>query len=104
MLFVFLVALAEATSWYAAYQTINLTGQPYCCPFPTTVVASLVLQVRKATRMCRMFRITSPSVHLLSAVTFELRYDMTATLPRHCSDTTSAAGEWSAPHDLDTAC
>ena len=44
VLFVFLVALAEATSWYAAYQTINLTGQPYCCPFPKTVVASLVLQ------------------------------------------------------------
>ena len=41
----FLVAMAEATSWYAAYQTINLTGQPYCCPFPSTVVASLVLQV-----------------------------------------------------------
>jgi hypothetical protein len=43
------VALAEATCWYAAYQTINLTGQPYCCPFPATVVASLVLQIFRQT-------------------------------------------------------
>jgi hypothetical protein len=49
VLFVFLVALAEATCWYAAYQTINLTGQPYCCPFPSTVVASLVLQIFRQT-------------------------------------------------------
>jgi hypothetical protein len=45
VLVVFLFAVAESTCWYAAYQTINLTGQPYCCPFPATVVAALVLQI-----------------------------------------------------------
>lgn len=49
VLFVFMIALTEATCWYAAYQTINLTGQPYCCPFPPTVVASLVLQIFRQT-------------------------------------------------------
>jgi hypothetical protein len=49
VLAVFIVALAEATTWYAAYQTINITGEPYCCPFPTTVVASLVLQIFRQT-------------------------------------------------------
>jgi len=46
ILCVFTLGLVEATVWYAAYQTINLTGEPYCCPFPKTVVAALVLQVR----------------------------------------------------------
>lgn len=46
---VFLFALAEATMWYATYQSLNLNGQPYCCPFPPTVVASLVLQIFRQT-------------------------------------------------------
>lgn len=45
VMIVFVFALAEATTWFAAYQTINSNGQPYCCPFPPTVVASLILQV-----------------------------------------------------------
>ena len=49
VLAVFLVALAEATTWYASYQQINLTGQPYCCPFPDPVVAALVLQIFRQT-------------------------------------------------------
>ena len=51
VLFVFLVALVEATCWYAAYQTINLTGEPYTYnqEFPPTVVASLILQVKADT-------------------------------------------------------
>jgi len=46
---VFLFALAEATMWYATYQALNLNGEPYCCPFPPTVVASLVLQIFRQT-------------------------------------------------------
>jgi hypothetical protein len=49
VLAVYLVALAEATTWYASYQQINLTGQPYCCPFPEPVVAALVLQIFRQT-------------------------------------------------------
>lgn len=49
ILAVYLVALAEATTWYASYQQINLTGQPYCCPFPEPVVAALVLQIFRQT-------------------------------------------------------
>lgn len=45
----FLFALAEATLWYATYQSLNLTGEPYCCPFPPTVVGSLVLQIFRQT-------------------------------------------------------
>lgn len=44
-LVVFLVAMVEATLWFASYQSLNITGVPYCCPFPRIVVGSLVLQV-----------------------------------------------------------
>ena len=49
ILLVFLIGLVEAVTWYSAYQTINITGEPYCCPFPKTVVAALVLQVFRQT-------------------------------------------------------
>ena len=42
---VYLIALTEATVWYAAYQDINLSGEPFCCPFPGAIVAAEVLQV-----------------------------------------------------------
>lgn len=48
-LLVLLIALLEATVTYAAYQILNLTGQPYCCPFPKIVIASLVLEVIRQT-------------------------------------------------------
>jgi hypothetical protein len=48
-LIVFIIAFVEAASWFVAYQTINETGTPYCCPFPTTVVVALVLQVFRQT-------------------------------------------------------
>ena len=46
---VFVVALAESAVWLAAYQRINLSGEPYCCPFPSHVTAALVLQVLRQT-------------------------------------------------------
>ena len=49
ILLVFTIGLIEATIWYAAYQTINLSGQPYCCPFPPLVVTGLILQVFRQT-------------------------------------------------------
>ena len=48
-LLVLLVALLESTVTYAAYQILNLTGQPYCCPFPKIVIASLLLEVIRQT-------------------------------------------------------
>eukprot|EP01038_Epipyxis_sp_PR26KG_P010388 gene10388-13954_t len=48
-LIVFLFALAEAIMWYATYQSMNLTGQAYCCPFPPAVVGSLILQIFRMT-------------------------------------------------------
>jgi hypothetical protein len=42
---VLFVALAEAIVWFAAYQKLNITGTPYCCPFPALVVGALVMQV-----------------------------------------------------------
>jgi hypothetical protein len=42
-------ATVEATVWYFAYRSLNLNGEPYCCPFPPLVVASLVLQIFRQT-------------------------------------------------------
>lgn len=39
------MALAEATVWFAAYQKLNITGTPYCCPFPSLVIGALIMQV-----------------------------------------------------------
>ena len=49
VILVYIVALAESAVWLAAYQRINLTGEPYCCPFPSHVTAALVLQVLRQT-------------------------------------------------------
>jgi hypothetical protein len=48
-LVVFLIAFVEAGGWFVAYEAINESGTPYCCPFPTTVVVALVLQVFRQT-------------------------------------------------------
>lgn len=49
ILFVFSVACIESSLWLAAYESINRTGTPYCCPFPPLVVAGLVLQIFRQT-------------------------------------------------------
>lgn len=49
ILAVVVFATVEATVWFVAYQELNVTGEPYCCPFPTKVVAALVLQVFRQT-------------------------------------------------------
>lgn len=53
---VFLFAMVEATLWFASYQSLNITGEPYCCPFPPIVIASLVLQVRAVPAMLSLSR------------------------------------------------
>ena len=49
IMFVFCVACVESGIWFAAYETLNKTGKPYCCPFPPLVVAGLVVQVFRQT-------------------------------------------------------
>lgn len=49
ILFVLGVAILEATMWFAAYAQLNNTGQPYCCPFPNIVAASLIFSVLRRT-------------------------------------------------------
>ena len=49
ILFVFLIAIAESGAWFIAYEYINRTGSPYCCPFPAPVVTALVLQIFRQT-------------------------------------------------------
>lgn len=46
---VYLFALTESILWFAVYQTLNQTGEPYCCPFPPLVTGSLVLMVFRQT-------------------------------------------------------
>lgn len=52
-LVVFIFAMIEATLWFASYQSLNITGKPYCCPFPPLVVGALVLQVFMNTVSCQ---------------------------------------------------
>jgi hypothetical protein len=56
-LVVFLFALVEATLWFASYQNLNITGTPYCCPFPPLVVGSLILQVGLLPFCCSCFEL-----------------------------------------------
>lgn len=53
-LVVLLFAVMEAAMWFAAYQMLNATGTPYCCPFPGLVIASMVLQAMRQT-LCYSF-------------------------------------------------
>ena len=46
---VYIIAFVESIVWFTSYQTINITGEPYCCPFPSLVVASLILQIFRQT-------------------------------------------------------
>jgi hypothetical protein len=55
-LVVFLFGMVEATMWMASYQSLNISGRPYCCPFPPVVVGSLVLQVRLIRFYCSLRR------------------------------------------------
>jgi len=48
-LLVFIFAMIEATLWFASYQSLNISGVPYCCPFPPLVIGALVLQVIRQT-------------------------------------------------------
>jgi hypothetical protein len=87
---VFLFALAEATLWYATYQSLNLSGQPYCCPFPPTVVGSLVLQIFRQTFsrtlllvVCLGYGIVRPKLmaaEWLAIAIVSLLYFVTATI------------------------
>lgn len=49
VLAVFFVALTESIIWTIAYQVINTSGQPYCCPFPPVVIAALIFQIFRQT-------------------------------------------------------
>lgn len=42
---VLFVSLVEFSVWFGAYIKINEIGVPYCCPFPSEVMAALILQV-----------------------------------------------------------
>jgi len=42
---VVLLATVESATWFGAYEQLNGSGEPYCCPFPSVVIAALVLQV-----------------------------------------------------------
>jgi hypothetical protein len=46
---VLIIATIEAAIWFAAYESINITGHPYCCPFPPVVAAALIMQIVRQT-------------------------------------------------------
>ena len=54
-LMIFIFGLVESILWFASYQSLNITGVPYCCPFPPLVVGSLVLQVVRQTLSRTLF-------------------------------------------------
>jgi len=41
---VLVMASLEAFSWFAAYVLMDVNGTPSCCPFPVSVIVSLVLE------------------------------------------------------------
>jgi hypothetical protein len=49
LLTVFVLAMVEATSWFATYLALNLTGERFCCPYPPLVIVSLLLQLIRQT-------------------------------------------------------
>lgn len=92
---VFLIAFVEAASWFIAYVDINGTGTPYCCPFPTTVIVGLVLQVFRQTfsRMlllvvCLGYGIVRPRLLMTEwiAVTIITTMYFIATIVSHVSE------------------
>lgn len=46
---VMIIACSEAFAYFTAYLSMNNEGTPYCCPFPTSVVVALVLQMLRMT-------------------------------------------------------
>ncbi|CAN0037127.1 unnamed protein product, partial [Sphacelaria rigidula] len=39
----------EAASWLSAYLRMNNTGEPYCCPYPGSVVLAMIMEVLRRT-------------------------------------------------------
>jgi hypothetical protein len=58
-LLIFMFAMIEGAMWLASYQYLNITGTPYCCPFPPVVVGALVLQVFRQTFSRAVFLVVS---------------------------------------------
>lgn len=46
---VIILATLEAGTWWAAYSHMNQTGEPYCCPYPATVVLAMVMEILRRT-------------------------------------------------------
>jgi hypothetical protein len=43
------ICTIESILWFAAYSDMNTNGEPYCCPFPTLIAASMIIQSFRAT-------------------------------------------------------
>ena len=81
---VVVVAFAEATAWFIAYEGMNASGQPYCCPFPKTVVIAMLLKMlrRSLSRtlllvLCMGYGITRDSLtkrEILSVIILSVSY------------------------------
>lgn len=37
-----IVATLEALAWFLAFDVMNSSGVPYCCPFPPVVIFAMV--------------------------------------------------------------
>jgi hypothetical protein len=53
MLSVLVLVTAETLSWSIAFTVMNDTGTPACCPYPSVLVAAVILQMLRKT-MCRV--------------------------------------------------
>jgi hypothetical protein len=42
ILLVIIVATLEALAWFLAFDVMNSSGVPYCCPFPPVVIFAMV--------------------------------------------------------------
>lgn len=46
ILLVIIVATLEALAWFLAFDVMNSSGVPYCCPFPPVVIFAMVREHR----------------------------------------------------------
>ena len=39
------IAFFESFSWFGAYVYVNKRGIPYCCPYPSSLIFAMAIQV-----------------------------------------------------------
>lgn len=52
ILFVLFMGSVTSSIWFYAFYRLNETGEPVCCPYPTTFLVAVIFDVRKCATLC----------------------------------------------------